>query len=318
MTTTGDVLLVCSGGGHLRQLAGLAERIGYRPQQQVWVTFRNALSESLLAGRRVIYAPFTAPRDLRNFAKLLLMAPGVFRRHSFSAAVSTGSAPAVAFLPLAAARGIPAHYIESAARADGPSLTGRIISRMPRIQTYCQYPVWATGAWQYRGSIFDEYQPGPSTQPERPPRRAVVSVGTQEGYPFTSMLAAVAPLLAEMDEVLFQTGDADVSGISIPARPTVPHGELQAAIKEADIVITHAGVGAALTALEAGKHPILIPRQADRGEHVDDHQMQVARELARRDLATLRSPATLTVDDIIMASNRSVHVTAPPPFSLVS
>ena len=55
--STGDVLLVCSGGGHLRQLAGFAERLGYLPENQVWVTFRNALSESLLEGRRVIYAP---------------------------------------------------------------------------------------------------------------------------------------------------------------------------------------------------------------------------------------------------------------------
>ena len=42
--TTEDVLLVCSGGGHLRQLAGFAERLGYAPENQVWVTLRNGLS----------------------------------------------------------------------------------------------------------------------------------------------------------------------------------------------------------------------------------------------------------------------------------
>ena len=50
------------------------ERIGYAPERQVWVTFRNGLSESLLAGREVIYAPFTGPRDWKNFAKLVKLA----------------------------------------------------------------------------------------------------------------------------------------------------------------------------------------------------------------------------------------------------
>ncbi|WP_040569280.1 glycosyltransferase [Microbacterium yannicii] len=315
--TTGDVLLVCSGGGHLRQLAGFAERLGYAPEKQVWVTFRNGLSESLLAGRRVVYAPFTAPRDGKNFAKLVAMSGSVFRGTRFVEAVSTGSSPAVAFLPQAVMRGIPAHYIESAARADGPSMTGRIIAKMPGVRTYTQYPAWADDRWQYRGSIFDEYEPGPTERSPRRPRRAVVSVGTQEGYPFTAMIAAAVPLLAGMDEVLWQTGDAEVGGLGIDARPSVPHAELKAAIRDADVVLTHAGVGAALTALEAGKHPILVPRRAEAHEHIDGHQMQVARELSRRNLATLRLPEDLTMTDIEEAARRTVQTTVPPQFTLL-
>lgn len=317
MYSDGDVLLVCSGGGHLRQLAGFAERLGIAPEQQVWVTFRNGLSESLLGGRRVVYAPFTAPRDGKNFARIVAMSGSVFRKNRFVAAISTGSSPAVAFLPQAAMRGIPAHYIESAARADGPSMTGRIIARVPGIRTYCQYPAWSDEKWAYRGSIFDEYEPGAAERPARTPRRAVVSVGTQEGYPFAAMLDAVVPLLGDMDEVLYQTGDADVSAYGIDARASVPHAELKAAIAEADVVITHAGVGAALTALEAGKHPILVPRLAEKHEHIDGHQVQVARELAERGLATMRFPGNLTTDDIVTASNLTVRVTTPPPFELL-
>jgi UDP-N-acetylglucosamine--N-acetylmuramyl-(pentapeptide) pyrophosphoryl-undecaprenol N-acetylglucosamine transferase len=310
-----EVLLVCSGGGHLRQLAGLAERIGISRERQVWVTFRNALSESLLQGRRVTWAPFTAPRDLARFAQLVAMAPRVLDSTRFGAAISTGSSPAAAFLPQAMMRGIPCHYIESAARADGPSLTGKIISKVPKVHTYSQYPGWADDKWAYRGSIFDEYESG-AEDASRPVRKAVVSVGTQEGYPFTAMLASVAPLLQGM-EVLYQTGDADPSGLGITARAAVPHDELKAAIRQADVVVSHAGVGAALTALEAGKHPVLIPRRASLGEHVDDHQLQVARELDRRGLATMRFTDTLNLDDITAAASRSVKSTAPPPFRLI-
>jgi UDP-N-acetylglucosamine--N-acetylmuramyl-(pentapeptide) pyrophosphoryl-undecaprenol N-acetylglucosamine transferase len=318
MTSQRDVLLVCSGGGHLRQLASFVERIGYPRERQVWVTFRNGLSESLLAGREVIYAPFTGPRDGKNFVKLVRLAHRLLREREFSEVISTGSSPAVAFLPGAAARGATVHYIESAARADGPSLTGKIIARFPRINTYCQYPVWADKRWEYRGSVFDEFEPGPEAGSAPAPRRAVISVGTQEGYPFTRMLDAVVPLLKNFDEVLYQTGDLDPSDWGINGRNSVPYDELQQAIARSDVVISHAGVGAALTALRAGKHPILIPRLAAHNEHVDDHQLQVARELERRGLATTRTPDSLTYADVLAASRRSVRTTPPPPFHLRS
>ncbi len=310
----GQVLLVCSGGGHLRQLAGLVDRLGYSVDQQVWVTFKNAFSESLLADRDVVWAPFAGPRDTKNIARLMTMAPGVIAKHDFTTAVSTGSSPAVAFLPYAALRGIDAHYVESAARAAGPSLTGKIIARSPRVRTYCQYPQWSDDTWQYRGSIFDAFEPAPASTAGQP-RRAVVSVGTQEGYPFMRLFEAVVPLLADMDEVLYQTGDADVSALGIHGSASVPHAEMQAAIREADVVITHAGVGTAITALEAGKHPILVPRRASHGEHVDDHQEQVANELSRRGLATLRYPDTLSAEDLVTAASRSTRTVPPPPFT---
>lgn len=315
MGVDGEVLLVCSGGGHLRQLAGFVERIGYPLDQQVWVTFENGLSKSLLAGRRVVWAPFTAPRDTKNFARLVAMAPKVLGQHDFTTAISTGSSPAVAFLPQAAMRGVSTHYIESAARADGPSLTGRMIAQIPRIRTYCQYPAWSSDTWQYIGSIFDSFEPEAPSTP-KPPRRAVVSVGTQQGYPFTNLLRAVIPLLQDMDEVLFQTGDADVAALGIAGVESVPHDDLRQAMQEADVVITHAGVGAAITALEAGKHPILVPRRAAFHEHIDDHQVQVARELTRRDLATLRYPDDLVFEDLVVASTRANRTTVPPSVRL--
>lgn len=316
MTSQGDVLLVCSGGGHLRQLASFVERIGYPTERQVWVTFKNGLSESLLSGREVIYAPFTGPRDWKNFAKLVTLANKVLKERSFSEVISTGSSPAVAFLPRAAARGATAHYIESAARADGPSMTGKIISRFRNVNTYCQYPVWADERWEYRGSVFDEFVAGPERPEAATPRRAVISVGTQEGYPFTRMLDSVVPLLENFDEVLYQTGDLDPAEWGIEGRNSVPYEELRQAIEHSDVVISHAGVGAALTALRAGKHPILIPRRVEHREHVDDHQLQIARELERRGLATMRAPEDLTFDDIVAASRRSVLTTPPPPFHL--
>jgi UDP-N-acetylglucosamine--N-acetylmuramyl-(pentapeptide) pyrophosphoryl-undecaprenol N-acetylglucosamine transferase len=309
-----DTILVCSGGGHLKQLFELAARIGIPAEQQLWMTFDNALSRSLLKGRRVEYVPFAAPRDLPNAVRIRHAAVRLLRQHDVERAISTGSSPAVAVLPVAARAGAEAHYIESAARADGPSLSGRIVARNRRIATYTQYPAWTGSRWQYRGSIFDRFAPGERSEP-RQLRRAVVSVGTQKGYPFDRLYRALVPLLAGC-EVLWQTGDQDVSGFGITGRATVPHDELSDAIAAADVVVAHSGTGAALTALEVGKTPVLVPRLARFGEHVDDHQLQIAAELARRELAIASSPDELSLATLIEAASGSVNEVTPPPFLL--
>ena len=53
---------------------------------------------------------------------------------------------------------------------------------------------------------------------------------------------------------------------------------------DSDAVITHAGIGSAITALESGKRPIFVPRRKRFKEHVDDHQVSIAGELERQGL----------------------------------
>jgi UDP-N-acetylglucosamine transferase subunit ALG13 len=91
-----------------------------------------------------------------------------------------------------------------------------------------------------------------------------------------------------------------------------PH-ELEQAMREADVVVTHAGTGSALAALEAGQAPVLVPRSAARGEHVDDHQYQTARELAGRSLAVQAEARELTLEHLARASSLRVSRLAAPP-----
>ncbi|WP_415293891.1 glycosyltransferase [Clostridium perfringens] len=49
-------------------------------------------------------------------------------------------------------------------------------------------------------------------------------------------------------------------------------------MKKSDIVITHGGTGAIITAVKAGKKVIAVPRLKRYGEHVDDHQVQLLKE----------------------------------------
>jgi UDP-N-acetylglucosamine transferase subunit ALG13 len=221
-------------------------------------------------------------------------------------------------LLLARARGIPCHWIESSARAEGPSLSGRIVSRLPGMHLYTQYPSWADDRWLYRGSVLDAYEPAERGLPaDGSARRVVVTFGTQKGYSFRRALDAVVrvlpSVLAPDAEVLWQTGVTDVSGLDIEAHATLPAAVLREAVEAADLVIAHAGVGSALTALDAGKAPVLIPRLKRFDEMVDDHQLMIAADLESRRLAISRTPEALTAADLEKAMQMSVLTIGDPP-----
>lgn len=46
-------------------------------------------------------------------------------------------------------------------------------------------------------------------------------------------------------------------------------------IKEADVIVTHAGVGTIIQGLNNGKKLIVVPRLKKYKEHVNDHQLQI-------------------------------------------
>jgi UDP-N-acetylglucosamine transferase subunit ALG13 len=58
------------------------------------------------------------------------------------------------------------------------------------------------------------------------------------------------------------------------------YDELAEKMNAADAVVTHAGVGSILTALRMGHTPVVVPRLRRFGEHVDDHQVELTRDLA--------------------------------------
>ncbi len=318
---SGRALFVANSGGHLNELLHLSRRLPMDITDELWVTFDGPQSRSLLAGRNVHYVRYSAPRDaaatLANAAK----AARLLARQRFDWAFSTGATVAVSFLPLARARGIPSYYIESATRVDGPSLTGRILSWVPGIRKYTQYHGWASvgwaeSGWAYCGSVFDGFEVSSASRGAAvcsTVRRVVVTVGASEVYGFRRLVERLLSLLPASAEVLWQTGRTDVADLGIAGRQQVPAGELAAAMRDADLVVAHAGVGSALTALECGKRPVLVPREPEHGEHVDAHQFQVATALASRGLAIARSVEELTYGDLADAAISSVSQVADAP-----
>jgi len=302
-------LLVTSVGGHLTQLRRLLPRLDGIDRDRLWITFDTPQSRSMLADEDVIYLDYAGPRDAKTLLRHTLVAKRLFRgRHPFSTVVSAGSGIALSFLPLARLRGAWCRYIESATRSTGPSLTGRVLSRVPGIEMYTQYPHWARPPWHYAGSVFDTFVAGPRTEHDGTIRRAVVTLGTMEDYAFPRLIDRAHRLLPCDVEVLWQVGCTDVGALPIDAQCQLPARELQRAIQAADVVIAHAGCGSSLAALEAGKKPVLVPRRQCHGENVDDHQLRLAEELDKRGLAIVCSVEELGMDDLRLAAQSTVSV----------
>lgn len=112
----------------------------------------------------------------------------------------------------------------------------------------------------------------------------VVTIGTNE-QPFDRLIRAVRAL--DSDELLVQYGSS-----------REPHGrgewveflsfdELAERARAARAVVCHAGVGSIMLARRCGHVPIVMPRRHHLGEAVDDHQLFLAKRLARSGIVTL-------------------------------
>ena len=317
-------LLVATIGGHLTQLADLFSRLDPVDENCFWVTNRSPQSESLLAGEAVTWVSEVTSRDVRGVARNVLVARRMRRDRGVTRAISTGSGIALGYLPYLAARGVECHFIESAARVEGPSLTGRLLERVPGVQMYTQYSHNAVRGWQCRGSVFDGFER--IDRATRPIERVLVTVGTITEQ-FTTLVARLLPLIGPggsversqgtAPEVVWQTGHTDVSGFPIEPTPFVLAAEFERLMGDVDLVVGHAGVGSALTALRCGRCPVLVPRRVARAEIVDDHQVQVAKALHERSIAVHSEVEELSFDVLQRAASASVaRRGAPPAFRL--
>jgi UDP-N-acetylglucosamine--N-acetylmuramyl-(pentapeptide) pyrophosphoryl-undecaprenol N-acetylglucosamine transferase len=307
------VLLVASAGGHLTQLHLLAASMDPSPQPRVWVTYDSPQAASLLADEAVVsgYSPTT--RNIPNAIRNYRLAKRILATSAVSRVVSTGGGIAVPFMISARRRGIGCHYIESATRLRGPSLSGRMLERVPGVQLYTQHRGWDRPRWRYAGSVLDRFDSVIGTGTAV--RRILVTLGTHT-YAFPRLVEGVLRLLSGDEELIWQVGATtghDLPGEVHSALSSARMGEL---LRSVDVVIGHAGMGTALSALMAGKVPVLVPRRKDRGEHVDDHQAALAEELQRRGLAVTGDADQLTREALETAASSTVRTTEARPFRL--
>jgi beta-1,4-N-acetylglucosaminyltransferase len=132
-----DLLLVCSSGGHLLQLASLAP--AWEELSRVWVSFDKSDVRSLLADETLIVAHGPTNRNIPNLLRNIRLARKVVRNVRPRVLVTTGAGVAVPFAWLARLSGAKVVYVESFTRIDTVSLSCRLI-RPVADRVYVQWP----------------------------------------------------------------------------------------------------------------------------------------------------------------------------------
>ena len=84
------------------------------------------------------------------------------------------------------------------------------------------------------------------------------------------------------DKVIVQAGFTKYKSSNMKIFSLIPKDELKKYVKEADLIITHAGVGSIEMSLEEGKKVIVVPRKKKYGEHVNNHQQDITKEFNKR------------------------------------
>ena len=111
-----------------------------------------------------------------------------------------------------------------------------------------------------------------------------VTVGTHEQQ-FDRLLKAVDELVKDKvitEEVIMQTGYSTYEPKYCKWSKLLPYKEMVKNVEEARIVITHGGPSSFIMPLQIGKTPIVVPRQKKYDEHVNDHQLDFALEVEKR------------------------------------
>lgn len=125
-----------------------------------------------------------------------------------------------------------------------------------------------------------------------------VSVGTQ--LPFDRLIKAMDEWAAcnRAFDVFAQIGESQCPPNNMLFEKSLSISEYTRYFNDASLIISHAGMGTIITALESRKPLIIMPREFSRGEHRNDHQIATAEKFSHFELIHVVHDAQSLFDTI--------------------
>ena len=105
----------------------------------------------------------------------------------------------------------------------------------------------------------------------------LVLLGTQNNS-FSRLLSKINSLIETgfiKDKVIVQAGHTNFTSSNMEIFDFIPKDKMDELILEADLIITHGGVGSIVKGIKLNKKVIAVPRLQEYGEHVNNHQIQI-------------------------------------------
>ncbi len=141
-----------------------------------------------------------------------------------------------------------------------------------------------------------------------------VTVGTHE-QPFNRLLEYIDHLKENktiIEEVVIQTGFSTYEPKYCEWKKLYSFLQMKEFVEKARIIITHGGPSSFIMPLQIGKIPIVVPRQKKYGEHVNNHQIDFCREVAKRQRNIIEVEEIKQLKEILknydtLVANMKVH-----------
>lgn len=111
-----------------------------------------------------------------------------------------------------------------------------------------------------------------------------VTVGTHE-QPFNRVLQYIDDLKKNekiQEDIVMQTGYSTYQPENCKWFRLLPYQKMVEYVDNARIIITHGGPSSFLMPLQIAKIPIVVPRQKQFDEHVNDHQLEFCLQVSER------------------------------------
>ena len=111
----------------------------------------------------------------------------------------------------------------------------------------------------------------------------LVTVGTQK-FQMDRLIKAVDQLAgsgALHEEFFIQSGHSTYAPEHCRYAAFLKKEEMEQMMDRCSVLLSHAGVGSILMGLKRGKKVVVVPRLQKFGEHVDDHQIEIAESFAK-------------------------------------
>ena len=112
-----------------------------------------------------------------------------------------------------------------------------------------------------------------------------VTVGTHE-QSFERLVKKVDDLKRDKiinEDIIIQKGYTDYEPRYCESYKLIGYNDMQKYLEDARIIITHGGPASFIAPLTIGKIPIVVPRQKDFNEHVNNHQKYFVEQVVARD-----------------------------------
>lgn len=113
-----------------------------------------------------------------------------------------------------------------------------------------------------------------------------ITTGTQE--PFDRLLQVIATFAKNnTTEIVIQAKTDMIFPEHVRVKEFMPPQEFEKYFLRADYIVSHAGMGTIISALQNDKSIIVFPRIAALGEHRNEHQLATARKMKELELVNV-------------------------------